>query len=100
MLIRLEELDLIVNKKRKELTIDIIKEAQNFGYDTSIYLAWNDGLVIGDYGVKAKGIFDKEIYSYSHNLSLMKDPGIDLAARRICFDICNEELNSHYSLLP
>jgi hypothetical protein len=39
MLIRLEELDLIDNKKRKELTIDIIKEAQNFGYDTSIYLA-------------------------------------------------------------
>lgn len=80
MLIRLEELELIDNNKRKDFTIDIIKEAKKNGFDTSIYLSGNDGLVISDYGVKAKGLFDKEIISYSHYLSLMKDLGIDLGA--------------------
>ncbi|MFA7289370.1 MAG: ImmA/IrrE family metallo-endopeptidase [Melioribacteraceae bacterium] len=82
MLIRLEDLDLIDSKKRKELSINISKEAKNYGYDISLYLAGNEGLIIGDYGAKAKRLFENEKISYSHYLTLMKDIGIELEFER------------------
>jgi len=76
MLIRLENLNLITQKMKDSFATDVIVEAQKYGYDTALYEAGNENLVIGDYGVKAKRLFDEEIISKAHYLELMRELGI------------------------
>ena len=45
--------------------------ARCFGYDTALYEAANEGLVIGDFGEKARNLFDKEKISESHYMELL-----------------------------
>lgn len=78
MLQRLMGLDLLTEKKAAELLPDIKKRAAEFGYDLSLYEPGNKDVVIGDYGVKAKQLFDNEIISQTHYIELMRDIGIDL----------------------
>ncbi len=77
MLRRLEDLHLITKDFREKLGEDIKTTAKQYGYDTSIYDPGNDNLVIGDYGVKAKMLFDENIISKAHYLELMRELGID-----------------------
>lgn len=78
LLIRLNEIGLIDKKKLELLKQNICKTAQMFGYDTTLYKGGNHNLVIGDYGKKAKFLYDAEIISESDFMSLMKDIGIDI----------------------
>lgn len=78
MLIRLEQLKLISKEYKDRLSSDIIKLAQEYGYETSLYEPGNEGLIIGDYGAKAKKLFDSDIISQTHYIELMRDLGIDL----------------------
>jgi Zn-dependent peptidase ImmA (M78 family) len=78
MLIRLEDLHLISESLKVQFSVDIKTAARQYGYDTSLYESGNDELVIGDYGVKAKKLFDENIISKAHYLELMRDLGIDL----------------------
>jgi Zn-dependent peptidase ImmA (M78 family) len=78
LLRRLINLDLISEKKAEELQPDIMKRASEYGYDTALYKSGNNNLVIGDYGVKAKELFDKDIISQTHYIELMRDIGVDL----------------------
>ncbi len=76
MLVRLLDLNLISKQLKDKYDIDILAEAKKYGYDTTLYKPGNNNLVIGDYGVKARELFDNEIISRAHYLELMRDLGI------------------------
>jgi Zn-dependent peptidase ImmA (M78 family) len=55
----------------------IIRTAREYGYDGSLYAPANNGLVIGDFGEKARKLFDAEKISEGHYLELLHKIGID-----------------------
>lgn len=78
LLIRLDEMDLIDSHKYESFTLGVKRSAQQLGYDTTLYEPGNEGLVIGDYGAKAKRLLDRELISESHFINLMSDIGKDI----------------------
>ena len=78
LLIRLDGMDLIDFIKYQEYTKGVKHSAELLGYDTTLYEKGNEGLIIGDYGSKAKKLFDQEIISESDFISLMNDIGKDI----------------------
>lgn len=78
MLVRLVSLNLITKKQKEEYSaLPISRIAYGYGYDLSLYESANEGLIIGDYGVRAKKLFDSNRISESHYLDLMDAIGID-----------------------
>lgn len=77
ILIRLDKIGLLRSDYSK-YNKDVKKSAIEHGYSVKLYEATNDSSVIGNYGIKAKELFDKEKISESHYLSLMFDIGIDV----------------------
>ena len=72
MLIRLKELNLISTAQYETLkAYPVIRSAKEFGYDESLYHSGNENLVIGDYGVKARLLFENEKISEGHYLELL-----------------------------
>ena len=41
------------------------------GYDRSLYQSGNEGLIIGDFGAKARELYDKEKISEGHYMELL-----------------------------
>jgi len=81
LLTRLRGLGLISSSEYDSFSkIPIKKTALEYGYDLSLYEKGNEGVVIGDYGVRARDLFDKEKISESHYWELMKAIGVDLTA--------------------
>lgn len=78
LLVKLINLGLIDLEKYEHLKENVIKTAKLYGYDSSLYTHGNHELVIGDYGSKAKNLYDHEIISESHFASLMHDIVIDI----------------------
>lgn len=78
LLIRLEDMGLISKEKKEAFKTNVIKSAMELGYNTDLYHPANEDLIVGNYGTLAKELFDKEIISESHYLSLMLDLGIDI----------------------
>jgi len=78
LLIRLSEMDLIDFNKYESYKENVIHSAIMNGYDTTLYKKGNEGLVIGDYGRRAKELFDKQIISESHYLNLIAAIGVDI----------------------
>jgi Zn-dependent peptidase ImmA (M78 family) len=80
MLLRLKLLE-IIDLKQYELlkSYKVGETAMQYGYDTSLYKNGNQNLIIGDYGEKAKLLFDNEKISEGHYLELMSAIGIDLS---------------------
>lgn len=78
LLIRLEGMGLIDYRKYEQYTRNVKQSAAILGYDTSLYEKGNEGLVIGDYGARAKKLFDIGKISESHFISLMSDIGKDV----------------------
>lgn len=75
---RLSDLKLISRDQRNYLlSLPVKKTAREFGYNTSLYNSGNEGLVIGDFGEKAKNLFDAEKISAGHYFELMNKIGID-----------------------
>jgi Zn-dependent peptidase ImmA (M78 family) len=56
----------------------VIKSAVEHGYSPDLYQRTDINKVIGDYGIKAKALYDAEKISESHYHSLMLDIGIDI----------------------
>jgi len=78
LLIRLEALKLIGKARYDELkAIPVIRSAVEYGYDLSLYRPGNENLVVGDYGVKAKLLFDDDKISEGHYVELLSRIGID-----------------------
>lgn len=78
LIIRLRNLDLITSKQYEHFSQLRIKQtAKEYGFDLSLYEPGNQGLVIGDYGVRAKKLFSEMKISESHYFELMNSIGID-----------------------
>ena len=72
MLLRLKELNLLSSAQYDTLkTYPVIRSAKEYGYDDSLYLSGNENLVIGDYGEKARLLFEIEKISEGHYLELL-----------------------------
>lgn len=79
MLIRLKIMGLCDKKKFEQFTTyKTIETAHQYGYDTSLYKKGNHNLIIGDYGEKARKLFDMKKISEGHYMELMQQIGIDI----------------------
>lgn len=78
LLFRLADMDLIELKQYEKFKKGVQHSAEMLGYDSSLYLPGNKGLVIGDYGVRAKALLERGLISETHFLNLMRDIGKDL----------------------
>ena len=75
---RLSDLNLIGRSERDLFKIyPVRKTAREYGYDVSLYEPGNENLVIGDFGEKARKLFDEEKISEGHYLELLHKIGID-----------------------
>ena len=78
LLIRLRGMDLITSNQYDTFSALRIKQtAKEYGFGLSLYESGNEGLVIGDYGIKAKQLFLDLKISESHYNELMNSIGID-----------------------
>ena len=81
MLLRLKMLSLIDIKTFEHFkTLKITETAQQYGYETSLYKDGNNNVIVGDYGEKAKRLFDIEKISEGHYMELMQKIGIDITS--------------------
>lgn len=72
LLIRLKSCDIISAKCYDELVnFKPIESAKQYGYDTALYKAGNEGLFIGDFGEKARQLFESEKISEGHYNELL-----------------------------
>lgn len=75
---RMSDLKLINREQRNYLlSLPVTKTAREFGYYIGLYYPGNNGLVIGDFGEKAKNLFDSEKISKGHYIELMNKIGVD-----------------------
>jgi Zn-dependent peptidase ImmA (M78 family) len=75
---RLLDLNLIGRVDRDSfMRYPVTRTAREYGYDISLYNPGNEGLVIGDFGEKARKLFDAEKISEGHYLELLHKIGID-----------------------
>ena len=80
LIVRLKRLNLISEDVLNFLkSKPVIRSAKQYGYNTALYKPGNEGLVLGDYGVKAKSLFDKGLISEGHYIELLSKIGIDPA---------------------
>lgn len=77
MLIRLHKIGLL-RKDYSNWKKDITKSALEYGFSDKLYKKTGEEYVIGNYGFKAKELFDNGIISESHYNSLMYDINIDI----------------------
>lgn len=79
MLLRLKMIGLLDSKTFEYFkALKITETAQQYGYETSLYKEGNNNVIVGDYGEKAKRLFDLEKISEGHYMELMKQIGIDI----------------------
>lgn len=75
---RLYNLRLISKDEREKfLSLPVKRTAREYGYDTSLYEPGNADLVIGNYGEKARRLFEEDKISEGHYLELLHKIGID-----------------------
>ena len=78
MLNRLYDLKLIDRNERDAFKeYPVRKTAREYGYDTTLYEPGNENLVIGDFGEKARRLFDRDKISEGHYMELLHKIGID-----------------------
>lgn len=72
LVLRLKELQLISQScVEKMKALNITYEALLRGYDTDLYQKGNENLVIGDFGSKARKLFEEDRISEGHYLELL-----------------------------
>lgn len=72
LLIRLKDLGLITSARFDALERIAVREtAREWGYDSALYEAGNEGVVIGDFGEKARRLFEIGKISEGHYHELM-----------------------------
>ena len=78
LLYRLLNIGIITESIRSHLAeVGVKYSAKWFGYDTALYEPANEGLVIGDFGEKARNLFDQEKISESHYTELLRKININ-----------------------
>ncbi|KAA6312660.1 hypothetical protein EZS27_036442, partial [termite gut metagenome] len=79
MLNRLMALKLITKEQFEDYSsVRIKKVAAEYGYDLSLYKSGNEGIIIGDYGTKARELFDNEKISEGFYRELLADIEVNL----------------------
>lgn len=72
LLFRLQNCKIITAKEFSDLQkIPAIESAKQHGYDTALYRSGNEGLVIGDFGEKARLLYEQEVISEGHYQELL-----------------------------
>ena len=72
LLYRLKDLGVITDQVLQELdSVGAKESARAYGYDTSLYEKGNEGVVLGDFGEKAKRLFDEGKISEGHYVELL-----------------------------
>lgn len=72
LLIRLKDVGLVSSHQLEELKAIPVKDsARSYGYDLSLYEKGNANLVIGDFGEKARRLFEEEKISEGHYEELL-----------------------------
>jgi Zn-dependent peptidase ImmA (M78 family) len=66
LLHRLRNLDIISKEYLEENKADVIKKAEKLRFDTKIYKPGNDNLILGDYTLEIKELFEKGKISEGH----------------------------------
>jgi len=63
----------LISKPRKEalLQLPVIQTAREYGYDTALYKPGNKALIIGDFGEKARYLFDQGKISEGHYIEFL-----------------------------
>lgn len=75
---RLFDLNLINRNEREHyLQYPVKKTAREYGYDTALYEPGNENLVIGNFGEKARKLFEEGKISEGHYLELLHKIGIN-----------------------
>ena len=90
LLYRLKELKLITSVGYDRFKDNVISSAVKYGFPTDLYRAGNDGITIGNYGVLARRLYDKELISESHYVSLLYDLGMNMDYLNEIFDVDGE----------
>ena len=76
MLIRLKEMKLITSSVfEKYQAVRVMYEASLRGLSTDLYQKGNEGLIIGDFGAKARELFEKDKISEGHYVELLNKIG-------------------------
>lgn len=67
-----------IDRKERDLLLSfpVVRTALEYGYDTSLYKPGNENLVIGDFGEKARKLYDDEKISEGHYRELLSKIGI------------------------
>lgn len=85
MLIRLKELKLIPYSVFENYqSVRVTHEAALRGMSTDLYKKGNEGLIIGDYGSRARELFEKEIISEGHYVELLNKIGYGVGEGEDC----------------
>ncbi|MDR0988078.1 MAG: ImmA/IrrE family metallo-endopeptidase [Prevotellaceae bacterium] len=72
LLNRLGDLGFINKHSKEQLSkIPARQSARDYGYDTALYFSGNENLIIGDFGEKARTLFDAGKISEGHYLELL-----------------------------
>ncbi len=75
---RLFDLKLIDrNERDRYMQYPVKKTAREYGYDTALYEPGNENLVIGNFGEKARKLFEEEKISEGHYMELLHKIGIN-----------------------
>ena len=78
LLYRLLNIKLITEITRAKIAaLGVKSSARSFGYDTALYESANEGLIIGDFGEKAHGLFEQGKISEGHYIELLHKINID-----------------------
>lgn len=78
LLYRLKKAKKIDGSLYEQFCTNVQSSALQYGYDISLYKKGNEGVVIGDYGIKARELFERGDIAESTYFSLLEDIGIDL----------------------
>lgn len=72
LLVRLRDMELLSESQYNTLRdIPVKDSARQYGYDMSLYQGGNEGLLIGDFGDKARRLFDDGKISEGHYIELL-----------------------------
>ena len=79
LLNRLIHLGRIDRTFMNSFSVNKIRNAVLYGYNTDLYQPGNSGLIIGNYGTVARDLFEKGVVSESAYFTLLEDLGFDLS---------------------
>ena len=72
LLRRLKEMSLLSKKQFEAIqAIPVMESAREYGYDLSLYKPGNNGVTIGDFGEKARILFERGKISEGHYMELL-----------------------------